>query len=116
MALTELTITGTFPADQSGACCLTRSGIMVNTTDGTTTTIEPEPVCGVILAGVLYAQDGQSPFTYYADNDQDSEPVGLHSTIAIQIDGAPLDEFDTVVPYTAEDGTIDLSALREAAL
>jgi hypothetical protein len=111
LSLTLLTITGTFPGD-SGTMCATRSGVMVNGVDE----IEPDPVCGVILNGILYASDAQNPFVYFADNDLASEPIGLHTTFQIQIDGAPLDEFSAVVPYTAAAGTIDLIALREAAL
>lgn len=111
MSLTTITITGTFDGD-SGQVVLTRSGVMENGTE----TIEPVPVLGYVLGGTLYAQDSQSPFTYEADNDPASEPPGLHTTISIQIDGAPLDEFDAVVPYDAAAGTIDINALREAAL
>jgi hypothetical protein len=74
------------------------------------------PVCGVILNGSLYAQDGQSAFTYPADNDVATSPVGRYTTFQIQIDGAPLDEFSAVVPYAASAGTIDLETLRVSAL
>jgi hypothetical protein len=111
VSLTAVTITGTFPG-ASGTLCATRSGIMENGID----TIEPIPVCGVILNGTLHASDGQNPFVYDADNDTASSPVGLHTAFQIQLDGAPLDEFSAVVPYTAAGGTVDIEALRAAAL
>lgn len=109
MALTLVTITGTIPG-ASGTCCATRSGVMENGVD----IIEPAPVCGVFVNGVLLAQDGQSPFTYYADDDAASSPAGLHSTFQVQVDGAPLDEFSVVVSHATTP--VDLSVLRENAL
>jgi hypothetical protein len=111
LSLTVITITGTIPGG-SGTLCVTRSGILENGVD----ILEPEPVCGVFVNGELLAQDGQSPFTYYADNDLATTPTGLYSVFQIQVDDAPLDEFSAIVPYTASGGTIDLSVLREAAL
>lgn len=109
--LTLITITGTFETD-SGTVCLTRSGVLENGTE----TIEPGPVCGIVLDGVLYAEDQQSPFTYFADDDTASEPDGLFTSFQIQIDGAPVDEFNAVVPHDAVGGMIDLITLRETPL
>jgi hypothetical protein len=111
LSLTSIIITGTFEG-ASGTLFATRSGIMLNGVE----TLEPDPVAGEIVNGTLHASDGQNPFSYFADNDLASEPVGLHTTFQIQLDGAPLDEFSAVVPYTAAGGTIDLIALREQAL
>jgi hypothetical protein len=115
MSLTAITITGAFPtADEEspsqGTVCATRSGVLVNGTQ----IVEPASVCGVIVGGSLVAEDGASPFVYYADNDTGST-AGLHTSFAIQVDGV-LTAFDAVVPYNAAGGTIDLSVLLAARI
>jgi hypothetical protein len=110
MAFTQVTITASFkeadgaPAD-TGTVTATLSQPIQNGVDR----IEPAPVVGVISMGGLYLDGSNAPFTLAANDDAGTTPQGSRYSFVIAIAGAPVEQFDAVVPHAVSP--IDLSAL-----
>lgn len=116
MAFTLITITGgpfTRPDGQpaQGTVTATLSERIQNGAD----VVEPTPITGTLDAsGMLQNDTGLQPFTVEANNDPGTVPQGSTYEFVIETDGAPIDPFVAVVPYSAGGQTIDLSALMPA--
>lgn len=110
MALTAVTVTGTFvdpdtsePRTIQGTATL--SGPMENGTE----IVEPEPVrFQGNASGQVVNLEGEA-LTLVAVDDTGTEPTGRFYTFSVTVDSAPLDPFTAVISHVS--GTVDLSAL-----
>ena len=111
MAFTTVTITGSYetPAGQPAQGVITAT--LSEPIQNGTTQIDPTPIQGQIVDGQVMDNSGELPFTLVANNDPATLPVGSSYQFTVELDNAPLQEFNAVVPYTAPSGTVDLSAL-----
>jgi hypothetical protein len=111
VSFTQVTITGTEerPSDEpaSGTVTATLSEQIQNGTE----IIEPTPVVGELVEGVLLDQAGE-PFTLAANDDTGTTPTGSEYEFVLELDNAPVREFRAAVPHTAPEGKIDLTTLE----
>jgi hypothetical protein len=114
MALTTITITGTFTRPNGepdqGTITATLSEVIQNGT----TIIEPTPILGTLNTEGKLVNESLLPFTLVANNDTATEPAGSTYNFLVQLDNAPVRSFSAVVPHTAVEGKIDLSVLDPA--
>ncbi len=117
VSFTPITITGDFTRpDQDvpqGTVTMTLSCRLVNGTE----VAVPTPIVGVVntaTVGLLLAPS-LKPLMVLANNDAATEPAGSTYSFVIELDNAPLVEFDAVVPATAPGATIDITALMPIA-
>lgn len=111
MALTVVTITGTFEVPSGGDPINVKLTAWLNKAfQNGTKVIEPEPIVGVAnSSGQLVADDGESPFTLVANDDAASTPPGSFYSFLIEVDNAPVRSFNAVVGHATSP--IDLTAL-----
>lgn len=109
---TPITITMTDTrADQTPAQG-TITATLSETIQNSGTVIDPSPVVGTLnTQGQLKNSSGQ-PFILVANDDPGTLPAGTVYRFVLQLDGAPVDQFEAIIPHTAAAGTIDLSTLR----
>lgn len=111
MTLTLITITGTLHEPSGGDPVSVKLTAMLNKAfQNGTTIVEPQPIVGVgDGTGHLVANDGESPFTVYANDDAASSPAGSYYDFLLEVDNAPVRQFSAVVGHATSP--IDLTAL-----
>ncbi len=111
MSVTQVTVTGTFTAPDGSAATgtvsfalsspLIQSGVVV---------VPAQVITANIEAGNLTNSTGGA-LSLAATNDPATTPVGVTYAVTVAVKGAPLYQFNAILPYTAGGGTIDISAL-----
>ncbi len=111
MASTLVTVTGTWN-DPGGSDPKTGkvTATLNEAIQNGTIVIEADPVVGYLNdAGQLVADDGESPFKLYANDDTATSPPGSFYSFLVEIDNAPVREFAAVVSHVTSP--IDITAL-----
>jgi hypothetical protein len=112
MSFTSITVTGTFLREDGTPSQGTVTAALSCAVQNGVDRVEPNPVAGVLnAAGDLVALSLQ-PFVLVANDDTGTQPANSCYTFALQIDGAPLDTFDAVVPSASPGQTVDITALE----
>jgi hypothetical protein len=111
MALTPVIITGTFTREDGSAATGTVTATLNEQIQNGTTVIEPTPILGELVAGKLLNQ-AKTAFTVDANDDAVTVPPGSYYSFLIQLDNAPVREFNAVVKHTATLGTVDMTELE----
>lgn len=111
MTLSLITITATFNVPGGGDPLTGKvTATLSEAIQNGTTIIEPEPIVGVLNdAGQLVANDGESPYRLYANDDAATIPAGSRYSFLVEIESAPVREFQAVVGHITSP--IDLTAL-----
>jgi hypothetical protein len=111
MSFTQVTITGTEERPNNEPASGTVTATLSEQIQNGTEIIEPTPVVGELVEGVLLNQAGE-PFTLVPNDDVGTTPTGSEYQFVLELDNAPLREFTAVVPHTAVEGKIDLTTLE----
>jgi hypothetical protein len=113
MAFTQITLTATFTRPDGSAAQGKVTATLSQAIQNGTAILDPTPVVGILnAAGALQNSSGVRPFTLEANDDPATLPQGSTYAFVVELDSAPVREFEAIVPHTASAGTIDLSALE----
>ena len=112
MALTQITITGTFTRANGEAAQGTVTATLSQTIQNATTVIEPTPVVGQISPAGKLLNQANDAFVLYANDDAATEPQGSTYAFLIETDNAPVREFTATIKHTATEGKVDISELE----
>jgi hypothetical protein len=114
MALTPITVTGTFTAPDNspmtGRLIATLSATIVNGV----ITVVPSPEHALIVAGQLLAASG-APFVLLANDDAGTMPAASTYLFTVLVDDVPVREFRASIPSASAGGTVDFSQLEPEA-
>jgi hypothetical protein len=112
MALTQITITGSFNRPSGEASQGTITATLSETIQNGTQVVDPTPVVGELSpAGKLQNQNKEA-FKLYANDDTATEPQGTSYSFLIQLDNSPPRQFSAIVKHTASEGKVDISELE----
>lgn len=110
MALTAVTITGTFvDPDSSQPRTITGSATLSERIANGVQIVEPEPIGFQGNTSGQIVNHAGLPLTLVANDDTGTSPPGSYYTFRITVDSAPIDPFDAVISHTST--TVDLSTL-----
>jgi hypothetical protein len=73
--------------------------------------VDPTPISGMFVEGMLKNATGEEPFTAVATDDSATSPVGAEYSAVLQLDSAPIRQGSFVLSHLAADGTVDLDVL-----
>jgi lysophospholipase L1-like esterase len=111
MSFTQIAITASINRPNGESASGTVTATLSEPISNGTEIIEPTPVVGELVEGQLLNQAGE-PFTLAANNDLGTEPSGSQYRFVLALDSAPIREFTAVVPHTAPEGKVDITALE----
>lgn len=114
MALTPITITGTFTRPDGSAMSGTGTATLSHRIANGTTVIEPTPISFHLSPTGTVVNSAGTALVLEANDDTGTVPAGSFYSFVLDFDSAPVDPFDAVVPHSASAGTVDLSALIPA--
>lgn len=112
MAFTLVTLTGTFIRPDQTAASGTATFTLTKAIQNGTAEVQPSPIVGVLSQTGQLVSQSLTPLVLVANDDTATVPAGSAYEVQLEIDGAPLEPFEIVIPHTAAAGTIDLSTLR----